>query len=133
MDRLAGLRFLARHLDAFEAPGFSFGEWESSRTDANGLTTLGWYRFSPEAEAFLDDVRAAGWVQPFDWMAWLATPRGRALSTDPTAIATADAQDLQRLLTALVRSERFGDGTLASANESGLLTAVLRRARELAS
>jgi hypothetical protein len=75
-----------RRLDAFEAPGFRFGEWEPSWTDADGVTHLGWYRFSPEAEAFLAD-----------------------------------------------RSERFGDGTLASAYERGILTAILIRARALAS
>jgi hypothetical protein len=121
-----------RRLDAFEAPGFRFGEWEPSWTDADGITHLGWYRFGPEAEAFLADVRAGGWVQPFDWMAWLETSRGKALFTDPAAIADASVDELQQLVTALVRSERFGDGTLASAYESGVLTAILRRASELA-
>ncbi len=62
---------------------------------------------------------------------WLATPEGRALSTDPDAIALADVAALGRLLTSLVRGERFGDGTLASAHGRGILTAILRRAAEL--
>jgi hypothetical protein len=126
------LDLLARHLATFEAPGFSFGAWRPSWTDRDGVIHLGWYEFSPEADAFLTDVRRGGWVTPFDWGAWLATSEGRSLSTDPDAIAIADAAALRRLLTALVRGERFGDGTLASAHERGILTAVMRRAGELA-
>ena len=42
--------------------------------------------------------------------------------------ASASAEDLRRLLTVYVRSERFGDGTLEAAFESGMLTAIIRRA-----
>jgi hypothetical protein len=122
---------LARHLEAFESPDFSFGDWEPSRTDDAGVIRLGWYRFSPGAEAFLADVRAGGWVMPFDWPAWLASPEGQRLAGHPGAVAVATADDLQRLLTSIVRSERFGDGSLESAFESGMLTAIIRRAKEL--
>lgn len=132
MDDSERLRLLARHRATFEAPGFSFGAWKPSWTDADGVIHLGWYEFSDEAEAFLADARAGGWVTPFDWGAWLATAEGEALSTDPSAVARADAVDLRHLLTALVRGERFGDGTLASAHERGILTAVVRRAAKLA-
>jgi hypothetical protein len=124
------LRRLASHLDAFEAPGFTFGEWEPSRTDAQGRTSLPWFRFSPAAEAFRRD--AAALVEPFDWPAWLRTPAGSRLR-DPEAVADADAADLGRLLTAILRSDRFTEGSLAGAHESGLLTAILRRAKALTS
>ena len=131
-DDAQRLELLARHLATFEAPGFSFGDWQPSWTDAYGVIHLGWYEFSPEADAFLADARRGGWVTPFDWGAWLGTPEGRSLSTDPGAIANADIAALGHLLTALVRSERFGDGTLASAHERGILTAIMRRAVQLA-
>ncbi|HEX6128986.1 MAG TPA: DUF6508 domain-containing protein [Candidatus Limnocylindria bacterium] len=124
------LRLLARHLDALERPGFSFGAWEPSHTDRDGAIHLNVYRFSPEAEAFLADVRAGGWVTPFDWPAWLQSPEGSALR-DPEGVARAEPEDLARLLTAILRSERFTDGSIAGAYESGLLTAIVRRAREL--
>jgi hypothetical protein len=126
------LRMLARHLEAFEQPDFSFGDWEPSTTAADGSLHLGWYRFSAEAEAFLADARAGGWLTPFDWPAWLESPEGAALAEDPAAVAGASVEDLQRLLTAIVRSERFGEGSIAGAYESGLLTAIVRRAGELA-
>ncbi len=61
-----------------------------------------------------------------------AAARWRALLEDPAAVASASAEDLGRMLTALVRSERFGDGTLEAAFERGILTAIARRAAELA-
>ena len=128
----ARLELLARHLEVFEAPGFTFGEWVPSRTDADGVITLGWYEFSAAAEAFLADVRAGGWVTPFDWMTWLGTPEGQSLARAPAAVARATPEDLGKLLTSLVRGERFGDGTLANAFDAGILTAIARRARELA-
>ncbi len=127
------LRALARHLDAFEAPGFTFGRWVSARTDADGVIHMGWYEPSPGAEAFLADVRSAGWVTPVDWMGWLAGPDGQRLSSDPSALAGATAEQLGLLLTSYIRGERFGDGTLAAAHERGMLTAVMRRARDLLS
>jgi hypothetical protein len=125
------LQLLARHLEAFEAPDFSFGEWERPVTDAEGVISLGWYRFSPGAEAFLADVRGGGWIEVFGWQAWLATPEGHALANDRAALAAASADDLRRLLTAIVRSDRFTEGSVAGAYESGLLTAIVRRAKEL--
>lgn len=126
------LSLLARHLEAFEAPGLSFGTWEPSWTDRAGIIHLGWYRPSPAAEAFLADVAEGGWVRPFDWMAWLETERGKELAGSPAAVASASADELGQLLTAIVRADRFSDGSLAGAYESGLLTAILRRAKALA-
>ena len=122
------LRRLASHLAAFESPDFSFGEWEPPLTDAEGRTSMPWYRFSPAASAFLRDAGAV--MVPFDWPAWLRTPEGDRLR-DPSAVGDASEAEVVRLLTAIVRSDRFTEGSLAGAYESGLLTAILRRAKQL--
>ena len=124
------LRRLARHLPAFEAPGFRFGEWVPSREREDGVIVLGWYVPGPEAEAFLADL--GGWIVPFDWMTWASSPDGQALLGHPEAVASASAEDLQKLMTVYVRGERFGEGTLENAFESGMLTAIVRRAGVLA-
>jgi hypothetical protein len=128
-DLRSRLQALARHRAIFEAPGFRFGEWEPSWTDDAGVLHLGWYRFSDAAEAFLRD--ASPWVEPFDWMTWMASAEGRALLEDTAAVAGATPEQLGRLLTTYVRGERFGDGTLAAAFDSGMLTAIVRRAEVL--
>ena len=63
--------------------------------------------------------------------AWLETPRGRALAWDRDALATATPDELRKLLTAIVRSDRFTEGSFAGAYESGLLLAIARRAAKL--
>jgi hypothetical protein len=126
------LRRLAAQLPKLESAEFTFGEWVDAWTDAEGVIHMPWYRLSPQAEAFLAALGEGGWVTPFDWMAWIASPAGKALASSPRAVATASEDDLGRLLTAIVRSDRFNEGSLAGAWESGMLTAIVRRARELA-
>jgi hypothetical protein len=46
-------------------------------------------------------------------------------------MATATANQLAKVLTALIRGERFSEGTLREAFKSGLLLAVARRAKAL--
>jgi hypothetical protein len=125
------LRRIARHLAIFESPGFRFGSWVRSRRRDDGVLVMGWYEPGPEAEAFLGDARAM--ITAFDWPAWASGPDGRALLGHPDAVASASADDLRRLLTVYVRSERFGDGTLEAAFASGMLTAIIRRAAVLSS
>lgn len=126
----AGLHRLARHLPVFETPGFTFGYWQPSREREDGVIVLGWYVPGPEAEAFLADL--SGWITPFDWMTWASSPAGHALLGHPDAVASASAEDLQKLLTVYVRGERFGEGTLENAFKSGMLAAIMRRAGVLA-
>ena len=128
----ARLRALASFLPAFEAAGFEFGRWAGGEQREPGVFTMPYYAFSPAAEEFLG-LGVGGWVTPaFDWPAWGATDEFARLSRDPAAVARASPDQLARLLTVLVRSERFGDGQLAAAFEAGLVVGILRRAEVLA-
>jgi hypothetical protein len=131
MTDLAGrLHRLAKHLPMLESPDFSFGSWVPSWERDDGVIVLGWYEPSPGAAAFLADV--GGWVTPFDWPAWASGSEGQRLLGHPSAVASATAEELGKLLTTYVRSERFGDGSLEAAFESGMFTAIARRASVLA-
>ena len=129
-DDRGRLEALAAYLPAFEA-GFDFGTWQGGTAGADGVIQMPWFDFSPTARDFLRAISGAGWVTPFDWPAWMATPEGRALTRDPKAVETASVEDLQRVLTGLVRGDRFHEGALAGAYESGILLAVVRRAQAL--
>jgi hypothetical protein len=128
----AQLRCLADWLPILEAPGFVAGRWQGGDADAQGVIHMPWFEY---------DERVAGWpgaceggtliVMGFDWMTWLGTPEGRALSSDPAAIARASPADLARLVTAIVRGDRFTEGNLAGAIERGFVTAICRRAAVL--
>jgi hypothetical protein len=49
----------------------------------------------------------------------MATPEAKRLTSVPEAVATASADELGKLLAALVRSDRFNEGSLAAATVGG--------------
>jgi hypothetical protein len=118
--------------DRFASHAFTFGQWVPSTTRDDGVIELGWFEMSDEAQAFVAEMYDLGWVYEFDWGRWLGSEAGRRLSSGPEAVTSATAADLAKLLTAIIRSERFSDGSIAGAFESGLLLAICRRAQALA-
>ena len=91
-------------------------------------------RFSPSevTSRFLEVAYRDGWVRPdFDWPAWEQTSEARRLRDDRGALERATVPELERLLTVVIRPERFGEGAVAEALESGLVMAVLRRIEQL--
>ena len=56
---------------------------------------------------------------------------GTGEEADPGALADAGPASLCRLITALVRSERFNEGSLEGAHESGLLARLLDRVADV--
>src|SRR4029078_7223142 len=86
---------------------------ERRQTADDEVWTMPWFELSDRAEAFLAAIRANGWIEPFDWMDWAQTDEATALRDDRAALGRATLDQLQRLLTAVVRAERFSYGTLA--------------------
>lgn len=74
----------------------------------------------------------AGWVIPdFDWVDWIGREEGVRFMREPPALGGASEDDLAKFLTALVRQERFADGTLQDALAHGLLLAAAEQAEVL--
>ena len=122
-DRLDAL---AEFLPIFETPDFEFGHF----VDSPG--TFGYYSFSDVASRFIDVCYAMKWVDlSFDWVAWKASPEALQLRDDPAVLESATPDQLQKLLTVLIRQDRFVEGALAAEFESGLLVRILRRAAVL--
>ena len=69
----------------------------------------------------------------FDWASWMGTKEITVLRDNPEVMNRATAEDLSRLLTVVIRQDRFCEGSLADAFESGLLTAICRRAAQIES
>lgn len=128
----AALLALAGWEPTFAADALSVGRWVDTWRDADGVYHMPWFEYDDPVERFREAVVAAGWVVPFDWMIWAGTPEGRHLIDDPAAVATASADDLRKLLTTIIRGERFSEGSIAAAIESGHVLAICRRAGELA-
>jgi len=119
---------LAAFLPVFTAPGFEFGRWPETDRASPFIP----FDFSPQAEELLDACYHSGWIQVFDWMSWVGSSEAQSLRTDLGGLNKATPEQLSRLLTSLIRGERFCDGTLDSAFRSGLLVGILRRASALA-
>ncbi|MFU8889374.1 MAG: DUF6508 domain-containing protein [Trueperaceae bacterium] len=120
------LRHLAELLPAFEEPGFEPCVWH--RTEGQ----MPYPVYAPVVDRLVELFYDDGWLaSDFDWMAWTETDEARRLATDPEAMQRATAEQLGRVLTVLVRRERFGDGMLGGAVASGLVAGALRRAAEL--
>jgi hypothetical protein len=127
LDRETLLR-IAAFGEVFDAPGFTFGEWEPSRKTVDGAWTMPYYMFSSSAREFLATLV----VDPsVDWPAWASTEEAGRLR-EPAAIATASPELLVKLMTWIVRSDRFSEGSIAGAYESGVLRAIIARAARLA-
>lgn len=126
-------RGLAAFLAEFEQPDFRFGEWSEPESTEPGVMTMPYYSLSPVAGKFVESAYEFGWVlRDFDWPAWKDTPEAVRLRDNRSALESASPDDLARLLTVLILQERFCEGALASAFESGLLTRIVRRAAVLA-
>lgn len=81
--------------------------------------------YSDAVNALQDAAHSAGLIVPFDWPAWDGTSRYRA-GVDMHDAAPGDAV---RMITAVMRSERFGEGSISTALEDGTLQAAIERLR----
>jgi len=124
-DQLAGL---AAFLPVLQAPEFEFGRWGGGEKTADGAITMPYFMPSHEAAAFVQAAYDLGWVLPdLDLPTWKGTPEAIRLRDDPEATA----EQLAQLLTVLIRQDRFVEGGLNAAFDSGLLIAILARAKVL--
>jgi len=83
--------------------------------------------------SFVPAAYKFGWVLwgEFDWAEWMKTQEAQRLRDDREALSRATPDQLARLLTVLIRQDRFVEGALQSAFESGLLTRILERAASI--
>jgi hypothetical protein len=99
--------------------------WTPSRTGEDGVITLGYPEYCDEWHRVHRALGGVGAVVPFAWPDWPDLPRYR----DGADLSPAPAADAVRVITAVVRGERFGDGNIAGALASGVLQSALARLR----
>jgi hypothetical protein len=125
------LRSLADLAPILESPDADFGHWEEP-PPVDGVYRMPYFTFGPAAEAVRSAVAHGDWMRVgFDWGAWLQTDRGQELRDRPDAIGEASVEELSWLLTAIIRSDRFVEGSMAGAFESGHLARIAHRAAAL--
>lgn len=101
-----------------------FGEWSGENADEEAVIQFPYCVPEPIVSQFLEVVYAIPIVIGFKWAAW---DEGRKIASDVNF--DLDAIDLLtkcKLITAIVRNDRFCEGALASAFESGLILKILK-------
>jgi hypothetical protein len=87
------------------------------------VTTMPYAVYSESADRVRRALPAVGAVFVYDWMSWprlRAYPGGAGLDAAPVT-------DAVRLATAVLRSERFTEGSYGGAIADGLVGAIVRR------
>ena len=109
--------------DAVDAltPETSFATW-SGGSDGQ----LPYPMYTQPVEELRERIGRLGIVVPFDWMKWDGV---RRYKDDPAALQSAPVADAVRLVIAILRSERFTDGSIEGALQSGLMQTALARLR----
>src|SRR5580704_5027229 len=133
-DNQKRLGLLAEFGPIFRNPKTVFGKWHpmSGEGTASEPATLPWFELSEAGHNFCEMATRSGWILGnFDWPKWADSVEGRYLLGGLDPVLTADCEQLAKLLTALVRSDRFNKGALASAFDSGLLLSIAERAEML--
>lgn len=120
---------LLKFVPVLESPQFVAGEWHGGQRDADGIIHMPWFELSRDAAASVETLGKHGWIFVFDWMSWAEDAR-RIVETDE--LERADVLTLRKLLTLLVRRDRFVEGSLGEAFESGLVLRILYRLRAVA-
>ena len=124
------LQALAEFDQIFRQPGFAFAVFLPATT-VGGHIHLGGYTFTEDGLRFCKTLCEYDWIREFDWVCWRDTERGRALLHDRAVLMQANADELAQVLTTCVRADRFSDGYLAPAYDSGLIGCVIARAGQL--
>ena len=98
------------------------GTWEGGTGDP---IQMPWVNYAPAAEGLVTAIYALGANAPFDWHAWDGLnryPHGEGLTEAPVAESI-------RLVTAIVRADRFSEGTKLAFFDDGTFEIIVARLR----
>ena len=84
----------------------------------------GYTTYSPSVNHALELFGSFGLMLPFDWPVWAAKHRPRLT---PEALRSGRVGDAVRIVIAIVRGDRFGEGVISSQIDNGVLLAAFER------
>ena len=100
------------------------GRWAGGEVEGS-VIRMPYVVYSQAVLGVLQAVFALGASRPFDWGAWSGITRyrsGRGLDEAPVAESV-------RMITAIVRADRFSEGTILASIDDGTLPAAIARLR----
>ncbi len=129
---IEGLRAIARFLPDLERPDFRAGEVSGGEQTEPGVFNMPFVEHSPVVNALVETAYQHGLIlQDFDWRQWKQSSEAQKLRDNSDQLSEATAEQLCRLLTVVVRSDRLVDGALLDAFASGLILRIVRRTAAL--
>ncbi len=87
------------------------------------------YVYSDKINQFISDLYSENFIAPFDWCKWSIEAQKYFENHD--FIKTADIHCIQKLLTTLVRSERFNYGVIAPNIDNKTIICIISRIKEI--
>lgn len=126
------LRALADFLPAFSQAGFSAGELVGDESGEPGVLRMPSASYAPVVSEFVRFAYDKSWVRNFDWSAWHQSEEGQRFWSDEAAVLSATPVQLANLLTVCIRADRFSEGYLFDAFDTGLILRIVERAAVLA-
>ena len=106
-----------------------FGEMKASETIEPGVSTLPYWVQSKVVGDFVSMAYEMDILPSFDWPDW---QEGRDIMNKPNPdFGQLDAVTLCKLLMALIRADRFSDGSLVICFEDGVIQKILRALKTL--
>ena len=106
----------------------TFGEWKGSDENEDGVKTFPHLIYSTEVNQFVKLLYRTNFIVSFDWGKW---DEGRKIISDKNLIQKSDLLTLRMLITAVVRNDRFCEGSLLSSIENKTILTILQRLKTL--
>jgi len=127
----ADLRAVAAFKEALSRPDLLVGTWHGGVPEhEGGPIQWPWVQYGSVVSEWVDALYEHHVVVDYGEPGW--DERMQAFATDPTRMQAADLLTVRKVLTTVVRRERFCDGSIQSAFGTGLVQAAMLRLRELA-
>jgi hypothetical protein len=98
--------------------------------EAPGVFRLAQPTVDSRVYLFVDECIRDGWSFPFDWISF--ADRAREMIDREDGIESASLDELRRLLTVIIRQDRFGRGVVEEMAERGAFVRILERMAALA-
>lgn len=125
---------LASFLKDIDDPQFRAGEWKTPESSREGIVYMPYVVSSPTVMRFVEAAYENNWLETdLDWPEWAQSSRALRLRDYPDSISQAGESDLFRLLTVCIRQDKFVEGALLEAFDSGLIRRIVRRAASILS
>jgi hypothetical protein len=115
---------LLSEIDATE----KFGEIKGADKITDGFTTFPYWSSSDIVDKVFRLIKELDLVPVFDWTSW--DEGNRILKSQEFDYSTLDTITLCKLLTTIVRTDRFSDGFLVLNFENGVVPKILRAIKQ---